>query len=510
VQTSAVQPATEERFHPALPLERIEPSPTNPRKHLDQTDLEELAKSIKAHGVVQAIVVRPHPSKKDRFEIVVGERRWRASKLAGRPTIPAIERAFDDGAVLEIQIIENLQRKDIHELEEANGYRTLMDRGFQVEAIADKVGKSVKYIYDRMKLEALCPELQKLFYSRELTAGHAILLARLPEPSQKQLLKEGIFATVRDGNQKEDVIVSVRELGRLIKDNVHRDLEKAIFDRKDATLLPAAGACDVCPKRSGSTCLDPSCFNDKFRAFVKAKVDAGQWVAASYDYNKKGFAYWFNLTLAGDRQCPSIKTAIMVDGNRWNQGEKKRVCLDANCKVHRRQQSSSYSAAAANRKRSERKQFAATERAYRTALYQAVDKQIDHYFAAVKGNPLSIAKVPLSIIASQLMHHLDYELEQEILKEFGVKGKTTAERAAKFVSQVKTLPEKQLAAFLVKTALRSEVVSVDEYSKDIAAGAENLHAAAEFYKIDASKLRHQVLAKLQTSAHGKKGKGRKA
>lgn len=495
----AAPAAAQEQFEPKLPIDRIELSKTNPRKHITPASIDELAESIKQHGIASPVLVRPHPKKEPGFyELVFGERRYRAAQKLGLKTVPAMIRDLDDKAVVELQIIENLQRENVHELDEANGYRELIDHhDYTPASLAEKIGMSEKYIYDRMKLAALCPELQKLFYARELTAGHAILLARLPGPSQLTLIKDGLYETVREGNQKEDVVVSVRELGRIIKEKVHRDLKKAIFDRKDASLLPKAGACQVCPKRTGATCLDPGCFSQKFNELVKQKVDAGQWVAASQDYNKKGTVYWWDLVEAREKSCTDVKTAILVDG--WNRGERRQACTNAECKVHRRAASRSYNYAAANKKQQrERRQKCEIERAYRMALYQQLDKQIDRYIASVKSNPLPIAKVPLAIIAAQLLNHIDYQLEQEVLKELGIKTKgTDVERERQVLTHMQTLQEKQLAAFVMKTALRNEVFEIKEYSKDITAGADGLHAAATFYKIDAEQLRKQVLAKLE-------------
>ena len=150
-----------------IELAKISPSPMNPRKHFDEKALKELAESIKAHGVQQPIVVRPLPGQggprggvTDKFEIVVGERRVKASKLAGRSEIPAMVRPLSNAAALEIMVIENLQREDVHPLDEALGYQALMKKSSDSEAedlpgaprhtaesIAAKVGKSVGYVY---------------------------------------------------------------------------------------------------------------------------------------------------------------------------------------------------------------------------------------------------------------------------------------------------------------------------------------------------------------------------
>src|ERR1044071_5630659 len=144
----------EEIFEPHLPLDRIELSGTNPRKHLTESSIDELAESIKVHGVVQPLTVRPNPNREGEwYELVFGERRFRASVKAGKATIPALVRHLDDETMWELQIIENVCREDVHELDEANGYQTLInDHGYDVKRLADRIGKSKEYVYKRLKL----------------------------------------------------------------------------------------------------------------------------------------------------------------------------------------------------------------------------------------------------------------------------------------------------------------------------------------------------------------------
>lgn len=173
-------------------LEELTPSPTNPRKTFDPVKLQELADSIASKGLLQPILVRPRrpgpPWTKDRdahYEVVAGERRFRAAGLAQLETVPCIVQELTDVEVLEIQTIENLQRDDLHPLEEAEGYAALMkEAGYDVGQIAQRIGKSEKYVYDRLKLLQLIPALKQVFLEGEISAGHAILLARLSAADQ--------------------------------------------------------------------------------------------------------------------------------------------------------------------------------------------------------------------------------------------------------------------------------------------------------------------------------------
>lgn len=181
-----------------IPLDQLHASKTNPRKHFDKDALAELASSVKSHGVMQPILVRPHPSRRPdevseiAFEIVAGERRYRAAKLAGLASIPAIVRELTDVQTLEMQVIENLQRSDLHPLEEAEGYEQLMKLHKQTaDELAVKVGKSKGYVYARIKLLALSPAARKAFYDGDLVPSVATFIARIPGHAlQDKALKE--------------------------------------------------------------------------------------------------------------------------------------------------------------------------------------------------------------------------------------------------------------------------------------------------------------------------------
>jgi ParB/RepB/Spo0J family partition protein len=165
-----------------LRLDDIRCSTTNPRKVFDQISLEELAKSIREHGVLQPVIVRPSNGA---FELVAGERRVRAARLAGLQEIPAISEERTDAEVVEAQLVENLQRADLHPLDEADGYTRLMKAGIGAEQVAKRVGKPVKYVFERLRLMSLIAPAAALFREGKILAGHAVLLARLAPETQK-------------------------------------------------------------------------------------------------------------------------------------------------------------------------------------------------------------------------------------------------------------------------------------------------------------------------------------
>ncbi len=181
----------------SIPIVELKPSPTNPRKHFDPDKLRELAASLTAVGVIEPLVVRVAPKKNPGtagFEIVAGERRYRAAKLAGLAEVPAVVKDLTDVQVIELQLIENLQRDDLTPLEEGRGYRALIDsdpKKHSAESIAARIGKSPKYVWDRMKLLDLAPPAMKLLESGRISAGHGILIARLTKKDQERAIAGG-------------------------------------------------------------------------------------------------------------------------------------------------------------------------------------------------------------------------------------------------------------------------------------------------------------------------------
>ena len=275
----------------ALTLEQLQVSDTESqaerRKHFDKAGLAELAESIKTVGLLSPIIARPVNG---HFEVVAGERRLIAAKTAGLTAISVDVRTLTDEQVLEIQLVENLQREGLHELAEAEGYEKLQSYGHTAEEIADKVGKSKAYVYARLKLCALSKPARSAFYDGKLSASTALLIARLAPENQPKALKE-IGAPRWNGQP-----MSFREAAELVRRDYMLDLSQAGFKTEDATLLPAAGACGPCPKRTGNqaelfgdvksgyVCTDPACFKAK-RAANAARVIAqaeedGQTVVA--------------------------------------------------------------------------------------------------------------------------------------------------------------------------------------------------------------------------------------
>ena len=170
-----------------IDVDRITPNPQQPRLAFDQTALDELAASVREHGVLQPILVRPLED--GAFQLIAGERRWRATKAAGLPTIPALVEEIDDDTALEISIIENLQREDLSPLDEASMYdRMVRDHGYSVRRLAQKLGKDKGYLENRLRLADAPEEVRELVSLRKDTLSHAYELMKVEDPKKRKRL----------------------------------------------------------------------------------------------------------------------------------------------------------------------------------------------------------------------------------------------------------------------------------------------------------------------------------
>lgn len=188
-----------------IPVEKLEPNPDQPRRDFSSEGLEELAASIREKGIIQPLIVRNNPRKSDSYEIVAGERRWRAAQIAQLHDVPVLLRDFTDTEVLEVAIIENIQRADLNPVEEAMGYRQLMERfGHTQEKLAEGLSKSRSHIANLLRLLSLPEQVQAWLREGKLTAGHARALITTDDPTAlaRQVIAAGL---------------SVRETERLAK-----------------------------------------------------------------------------------------------------------------------------------------------------------------------------------------------------------------------------------------------------------------------------------------------------
>lgn len=277
---TATKPAPTQYALRMIPIDELHESPTNPRRSFDPAALAELTASIKQSGLLNPITVRERDI--GGFEIIAGARRFRASTAAGLQEVPAMVHQLSDLQVLELQVVENLQRSDLHPLDEAIGFLKLHgEHAYSVNVLAEKVGKSPAYVYSRMQLAKLPAKAQTLFLEGKIDLGHALLVSRIPVASLADEAASGIAKG--DFANKPMTQAAAREY---VRRNFQCDLQDAPFDTNAKDLLEAVGACGPCPKRTGNQrdlfgavkkggadmCTDPKCFEAKAAAAFRLKA----------------------------------------------------------------------------------------------------------------------------------------------------------------------------------------------------------------------------------------------
>lgn len=208
ISAEAVKPMVKEETGQAetvVKITKVEPNREQPRKNFDEDTLQELADSIKQFGLLQPILVQ---DRKDYYEIIAGERRWRAAKLAGLKEVPVIIKNYTEQEIMEISLIENIQREDLNPIEEAIAYKRLLDEfNLKQDEVAERVSKSRSTITNSMRLLKLCDFVQQMVVDDKLTTGHARALIPIEDEEQQKQLAERIF----------DEKLSVREVEKIVK-----------------------------------------------------------------------------------------------------------------------------------------------------------------------------------------------------------------------------------------------------------------------------------------------------
>lgn len=222
-----------------LPIMDIEPNKNQPRKDFDADKLSALASSIEEHGVVSPILVTPTGN--GTYRIVAGERRWRASKLAGLREVPCIIRDFEEQKVMELALVENLQREDLNPVEEAEGYRSLMEAfSLTQEEISKRVGKSRSAVANALRLNNLCDEVKEMLRNDELTSGHARALIPLTHEKQLELAKK-IIENGLNVRQAEALANSVSDETRPVSKRKTNPLMQKYYKEIENTLSSRFG-----------------------------------------------------------------------------------------------------------------------------------------------------------------------------------------------------------------------------------------------------------------------------
>ncbi len=510
--TTTVQTQSEYRD---LPLDWLVVSPTNPRKTLDEDAMQELAASIRENGVLQPLLVRPRAERS--FEIVFGERRYRGAAMAERETVPVCIREMTDAQVLEAQLVENLQRQDVHPLHEAQGFAALLgleEPKYSVELIAAKCGKSAGYVASRLRLTELAPVAVEAFTKDEIGLGHALLLAKLQAGQQEEAFAACWQESYTGGSKAKRILLPVRHLREWIEHNILLELASAPFSKEDGTLVPEAGSCHECPKRTGhntllfegiaaqhDSCSDPACYAAKVDAHVKQTVAAKPklvQITTAYGKPAEGSPVVPRNQYVEIRQekpknkyqqdapeyktCKFVTEAIVADGS--EKGELRKVCANPDCPVHhpkkqqRRVQSDAAGKAAQEKQRREEAIANTTGIRVLAAIADAV--------------PVRLMKRDLLFVVERLAGLVDERRLELVVRQRGIKREKDSDSIAKLLSAyLRRAEESALGSVLIEltillTAARQQTTQV-------------LSEAANHYKVDtdaiAAKVKQDFAAK---------------
>jgi ParB family chromosome partitioning protein len=505
-----------------IPLAKIRESKTNPRRFFDETKLAELADNIRQHGVLQPILLRPLPEgEAGTYELVAGTRRYRASKLAKRESIPATVRELTDAQALELQVIENVQRVDVHPIDEAQGYAALIELQpdtYTVESIASRVGRSPAYVSGRLRLIQLIAEAKQAFYDDKLTVAHAFEIARLQANDQRRALQE-CFPQHRNAaailKDKKAEATTVRELRAWIEREIHLDLTNAPFDPQDETLLPKAGACARCPKRTGSnpllfpevrlksTCTDRECYRAKVEALVQIHAkpleekgekplrvsQAPAWQANGHAKDVLFEGQYRKAKAKGE--CPNTRAAVLIDGK--GAGSIFFLCQAEKCDVHN--SVSRYQPTP--QEQAQRKKEALAERVEKLSRVRILE-------ATRKKLPDVLSRPDLEMVALDYFRRLGHDNHRRLCKVYGwEEKKSKASWGAQIVdyekiaaAAVQSMKAADLNRFLVVCALVSDLYCPGYNPRQPLEKDSNLARTAARHKVHTPKLAAVVRAEL--------------
>ena len=513
--TTAVQSQSEYRN---LPLLSLTESANNPRSTFDDKALDELAESIKAQGVLSPLVVRPKGGHS--YEIVAGARRFRAAQRAGLEYVPVRISELSDAQAVEVSIVENLQRRDVHPLDEANGYVALLSLDYSIEQIASKCGKSPAYVTVRTRLAQLAPVVVEAFSKDEIGVGHALLLAKLQPEQQEQALAACYQEAYGNGGKSKRILLPVRNLQQWIEHNILLELAAAPFSKEDAQLLSEAGSCIECPKRTGhnvllfdgisprhDSCSDPNCYAAKLEMHVKQTVAAKPklvQISTAYGKPAEGSAAIPRNKYVEIRQdkpqkkeqrdWPEYKTcrftseAIVTEGS--EKGELRRVCVNPDCPVHHPKKQRTTADPAFKAEQEKRRREEALAQATGLRILSAIGEAV----------PVRLMKRDLLFVAERLAATLDERRLAILIRQHEIAKPKDNDS-----------PAKLLAAFLPKAEENTlgrilvEAVILLSMRTD-ADTVKVLHDAAQTYKVDIEAISAKVK---QEFAAKEKAKGAK-
>lgn len=516
-----------------LPLMQLQESPTNPRRRYDEAALQELAISIQSQGVLAPILVRQLES--GPFEVIAGSRRFRAAKIAELPEIPVHIVEMTDAQVLEAQCVENLQREDVHPLEEANAFSAMLRQHYDVATIAAKIGKPAAFVVSRIQLTQLIPAIADAFLVDKLTIGHATLIAKLPPAHQPEAFTAS-YRSVWMTDGQTQILVPIKELASWIESNILMELRTASFDRKDAELVPDAGSCHDCPKRTGANallfpesqrdaCLDRECFQTKINAHVARSIDRNAnliQITTTWNGHRNGGPlsrnHYTEIVAAksgkkaraerspAQTKCPHVAEGLVVEGA--DRGRTLTICAEPTCPIHHAEAQKAKAAQqetrANQRKEDERrKEDLIARQRILSAILQKVAEP---------------TKADMELIAREFFGNLSHEYRAIVAEEMRPVGKdkqpSQKDAASAFEAKLRGTDQAGLNRLLLGMALLDATFNM--FSSQ---GSERLEAVAKRYRVNTKTLRQAVHTKLAeklkklgqrkeepTSGNGRSGK----
>ncbi len=452
-----------------LAIDQLRESPTNPRRSFDQVKLQELAESIRVQGVLVPLIVRELGP--EDFEVVAGARRFRAAQMAEQFSVPVRVVELTDSEALVLQLIENAQRDDVHPYEEAMAYKALLQNSepkYDVISIAAKTGKSLSHIHGRLRMADLIPEAAKAFQANQITAGHALLIARLPETQQAEALAA---AFRQDYQTKQKHAIPVRELAQWIRDTLMLTLSEAVFDREDADLVPAAGPCTSCLKRTGANtvlfedfaeddrCLDADCFKSNVDAHIdrqkRENAELIQITRAYYAANKESEVLTRNdytvIEPSAPNRCPRATAAVVVEGP-GKRGEIVTVCADPSCPVHGKADEQAEREEAIQQRQEEWRKAQEVREQQRAQNRELLDSVLSR-------KPAELSREDFQMIAMWMLERLDGEEIELAAERNGINVDGVDAPELELSSKIKDAGDEDLRKLLVLFALCPSALS---------------------------------------------------
>lgn len=497
-----------------LPLAQLQESPTNPRRRFDEHSLNQLAESFKSQGVLQPLLGRTIGN--DKYEVIAGARRLRAAKLAELKDVPVRVVALSDSDCVVAQLIENIQREGVHPMQEALAFDALLrleSPHYDIAAVAQKAGKSPAFVAQRQRLIDLIPSIAEAFLADQIGLGHALEIAKLPQAQQEKAF-DAAFRTVWNGGTQSRVALPLRDFTTWIEQNILLSLDSVPFDKNDATLVPEAGSCAECPKRTGfntllfgelgyhhDQCSDAACFNNKLSKFVERQIaEKPKLVQITTAHGTRGdgavlprnryVALQLAKTAKGKRPlspyqkpCKHMAEAIVVDGA--ERGHIAKICAEPTCSVH-----------FADRRAPDPAQLAKEREQRRKELEKRkLEITVQHRILAevVKKVSAPMVRADLVLVANAILERTEPMRRETLARRHkmvdGSSSDVTCPHVQKGLQRLlRQLDESGLSKLIVEIVLLGSAESASQDETDV------LTATAKRHRVDVAKVRTAIEA----------------